>query len=97
MMASIDLIKDNSKVMQIGIDNEEAPKAHGHMTGDGTAPRRPFLGVTKEDLKEIKEKYADEIGNAPEIKSKGVFTANDFFDAVTFANTFRELKKRGII
>jgi hypothetical protein len=60
MLASIDLIDDSSKALSIGIDNEEAPKAFNHLTGD-TVKKRPFLGLTADDIEKVKSKYENKI------------------------------------
>lgn len=60
MLASIDLVDQSGTKVQIGITNEAASRAYGHMTGmdghptlDGVTPKRKFFGVTKEDIAEI--------------------------------------------
>lgn len=73
MLASIDLISDSAKKIEIGIDNEEAPKSYNHMVGD-TVPQRPFLGLTSDDLEEVKSEYADQVA------SDDIITAADIFD-----------------
>lgn len=62
MMASIDIIEVNGSKITIGIDDpDQAPKAFNHQTGD-TVPRRPFFGVTKQELKEyVLSEFKDEI------------------------------------
>lgn len=90
MLSSIDILDDDKNKIRIGITGEEAPKSFNHQTGD-TVPKRPFLGVTKSDLSEIKNKYSEEIGD------KKVFTVNDLLDVQNFTNIFQELKRRGVI
>lgn len=64
MLNSISVIKSTPTKILIGISNEDAPKAHGHMTGQegkGPLPRRSFLGLTSEDLSQIKSKYKTDV------------------------------------
>ena len=89
MRASIDLISDSSKKLKIGIDNEDTPKAFNHQTGD-TVTKRPFFGVTKDDLNEIRDKYIDEV--VPQ-----AITAGDIFSKDNFAAVFKAMKKSGVI
>lgn len=89
MLASIDVINDNSKKIKIGIGNEDAPKAYNHQTGD-TVPKRPFFGVTKGDIKEILSEFADQVDIKPT-------TAADIFEEQAFKTLFKELSKRGVI
>jgi len=58
MLASVDMISEDKNTIEIGIDNEEAPKAYNHIVGD-TVPKRPFLGLTSDDLNKVRDKYAD--------------------------------------
>lgn len=62
MMASIDIIEVNGSKVTIGIDDpDQVPKAFNHQTGD-TVPRRPFFGVTNEELKQyVLSEFKDEI------------------------------------
>lgn len=51
MMGSIDLLKVDGSKLVIGIDDpDQAIKAFNHQTGD-TVPKRPFFGVSSEELK----------------------------------------------
>lgn len=83
MLNSIDLLKIRGNTIEVGIDDDdEAGKAHGHMTGkNGKVPkmRRPFFGVTKAELKEIRREFAGEIKDAIKASKKG----DDFDQAVT--------------
>lgn len=77
MLASLDLIDEQGSKITIGIDNEEAPKAHGHMTGaDGRLPVRPFLGLTADDLEDVRKEYEDQVLE-PKIKFKDLIKADD--------------------
>lgn len=76
MLASVDLIGDHSSKIQIGIENEDAPKAYNHMTGD-TVPVRPFLGLTSKDLDKIKQEYSKDVGADTAITVADIFNRND--------------------
>lgn len=75
MLASVDLIDDRADKLEIGIDNEEAPKAYNHIVGD-TVPKRPWLGLTADDLDEVKKEYADDVG-AKSVTVADIFSGND--------------------
>lgn len=87
MLASIDMIDDRSDKISIGIDNEDAPKAFNHITGD-TVPSRPFLGLTAKDLDEVKKEFEKEI------KSDEPVTAKDVFERNNLAKLARLVTKR---
>lgn len=92
MLSSIDLISVNNGIMTIGIENEDAPKAHGHMTGaDGSRklPVRPFLGITDKDIEEIKKEFA------PVLTER--LTAADIFDNARFARIAQLFSSKGRI
>lgn len=59
MLDSIDAeVQGNSIVVAVG--DGEAPKSFNHMTGD-TVPKRPFFGVNKRELNEIKRQFKDRL------------------------------------
>lgn len=93
MLSSIDLIQDNSKTIKIGIDNEEAPKAFNHQTGDKTT-KRPFFGITNKDVTQVYDEFVDQVVVEPQ---KQKITVDDIFSDVAFAKVFKELKKRGVL
>jgi hypothetical protein len=77
MLNAVDVLGFDGSVLTVGIENDQAPKAHGHMTGkDGQVPamKREWFGLTKPELKEITSKYNDRINALPD-RSK---TAADF-------------------
>lgn len=88
MLSSIDLVSEDSKKIRIGIDNEEAPKAYNHMTGD-TVPARPFLGLTSDDLDRVRDKY--------EKKILGPITAKDIFEKTNLSRIANIISSRNII
>jgi hypothetical protein len=57
MLGSIDELptKGKSKVKFGVSEQDELDKAHGHMTGDGTAPKRPWFGLNNSDVQAIKK------------------------------------------
>ena len=72
MLASVDLIGDRADKIEIGIDNEEAPKAYNHIVGD-TVPARPWLGLTPKDLEKVKKEYANDVGSDTAITVADIF------------------------
>lgn len=68
MLNSIDVLDVNDGNLIVGIENDQAPKAHGHMTGKmGQAPKmkREFFGLTRSELKDILGKFKSDINSAP--------------------------------
>lgn len=71
MLSAIDVIDYDGQTLVVGIENDQAPKAHGHMTGkNGEVPKmkREFFGLTQAELKTITDKYRsriDELKPAP--------------------------------
>ena len=65
MLGLMDVTKIEGNSITIGWnDTEESAKAHGHSTGGGNLPRRPFFGVSKSELQEIKKEFGDAINEA---------------------------------
>jgi hypothetical protein len=65
MLGSIEVLDFDGSVLTVGIENDQAPKAHGHMTGkNGESPnmKREFFGLTQSELKDILANYDDRIG-----------------------------------
>ena len=65
MLGAINIISAEGSELLIGIDDQNAPKAHGHMTGkNGTVKnmKREFFGVTMDELKkEVLSKFSAEL------------------------------------
>ena len=64
MIDSIDVLDFDGQVLTVGIEGDQAPKAHGHMTGkNGEVPamKREFFGLTEKELEGITKNYADRI------------------------------------
>lgn len=64
MISSIDVLDFDGQVLTVGIEGDQAPKAHGHMTGkNGEVPamKREFFGLTEKEFKDITDKYSDRI------------------------------------
>ena len=90
MLASVDLINDNKETIEIGIDNEEAPKAYNHLVGD-TVPKRPWLGLTSDDIEKTKQEFKSEVsGDEP-------ITAKDIFERTNLAKLINIVSSRKII
>lgn len=64
MLASIDIKSIGENEITIGItETEERAKAFNHQTGD-TVPSRPFFGVSKKELGDIKRQFGSDIKDA---------------------------------
>jgi len=64
MLGLMDVIQIDGNKITIGWnDAEENAKAFNHSVGD-TVPRRPFFGVSKTELQEIKKEFGSEIRDA---------------------------------
>ena len=78
MLNSITLIDSTRNWIEIGINDEkQAPKAHGHQTGQhgkGPLPVRPFMGLLETDVSKLASKYRKEIEKA------GYKKASEFLD-----------------
>jgi len=65
MLGLMDITDQSRNKLTIGWDDsDEAAKAHGHITGGGAGgnlPVRDFFGLTQKDLREIKNKFKDDI------------------------------------
>lgn len=60
----------------VGIANQDAPKAHGHTTGQlgkGPLPKRPFLDLTDSEISKIHSKYKDDVNSIQKISAKDAF------------------------
>ena len=70
MLASIDLLKIDGNTIEVGInDSEEALKSYNHNTGD-TVPKRPFFGVNKKELKEIRREFSSDIKEILDVQKR---------------------------
>lgn len=77
MLGLMDIKKQDGNSITIGWNDEtENAKAYNHSVGD-TVPRRPFFGVSKKELEEIKKNFSDEINAALEAKNSKDFKAFD--------------------
>jgi len=72
MLGLMDIKKQKDNSITIGWnEREENNKAFNHSTGD-TLPPRPFFGISKKELSDIKKKFGKEIREAVDVKeSKG--------------------------
>lgn len=68
MMGLMDIKRQKSNSVTIGWnDNVENNKAFNHIVGD-TVPSRPFFGVNKKELGEIKKEFSSELRQAMRLK-----------------------------
>ena len=71
MLELMDIKRQNGNSITIGwTDSTENAKAYNHNVGD-TVPRRPFFGISKKELFEIKDQFQDEILEAIEMQKSG--------------------------
>lgn len=68
MMGLMDIKKQDGNTITIGWDDPtENAKAYNHNTGD-TVPKRPFFGMTNEELDDVKKEFKSEVKQALDIK-----------------------------
>jgi hypothetical protein len=61
MLGTLDIVETSGSRVKIGWDDAtENAKAFNHQTGD-TVYKRPFFGITKKELGEIKREFADQV------------------------------------
>lgn len=63
MLNAIKTLRSKKDVIEIGIDDENAPKAHGHLTGQegiGPLPRRNFLDLSESEITGIRRSFKKE-------------------------------------
>lgn len=101
MIDSIDVIDFDGSTLVVGIEGDQAAKAHGHMTGkDGASPamKREFFGLTADELKKITDNYSDRIAKLeiPQLNILDAITpqedraVNDFFNTIGDLFKFKE-------
>jgi len=68
MLGLLDIKKIQGNTITIGWnDSEQNPKAYNHMIGD-TVPKRPFFGVSNEELKDLKSEFGADVKEAIRVK-----------------------------
>lgn len=91
MLNAITLLEDSPDQITIGIAGKEAPKAHGHQTGQygiGPLPMRRFMDVTQQELSRARRQFEGEIKDmtaSDALKSDDQefqFTENDIREAI---------------
>lgn len=73
MIKAISILDKQDSLITVGIEDENAPKAHGHMTGkNGEVPamKREFFGLTKKELSEVLSKFKSDIKQLPDKPSR---------------------------
>lgn len=63
MLGLLDMINDTKNTIEIGWDDDQAPKAYNHNTGD-TVPKRPFFGLNETEIRELKKQFKSEVVEA---------------------------------
>lgn len=69
MLSSVDISETRGNQVKIELDQGQAPKGYNHHTGD-TVPRRPWFGVNKKELNEIKREFKNELRQVKEGKEE---------------------------
>lgn len=90
MMDDMDILDLKGNNLKIGfLSSQENAKAYNHNVGD-TVPKRPFFGVNKSDIKEIKREFKD---NIDEIKNQKIERSliADFIAGLSARDTFNEI------
>lgn len=81
MLESINTLDVDGSTIVVGIEGEQAPKAHGHMTGkNGEVPKmkREFFGLTRDEFKEVLSPFKDRIKEAkPRERTVSDFTREE--------------------
>lgn len=63
MLGLLDMIKETSNTIEIGWDDDQAPKAYNHNVGD-TVPKRPFFGLSATEIAALKKEFGSEVKEA---------------------------------
>lgn len=64
MLNAIKILRSRKDTLEIGIDDQNAPKAHGHLTGQeglGPLPRRNFLDLSASEMETIRRQFRKEV------------------------------------
>jgi len=72
MLGLIDVTDESRNTVTLGWEeSDEQGKAHGHITGNPKTklPIRDFFGLNEKDLREVKNKFSDEISTIKTAKS----------------------------
>jgi hypothetical protein len=91
MIDSIEVLDFDGSVLTVGIEGDQAPKAHGHMTGkNGEVPamQREFFGLTENELEKILDNYSSRIDQLKESESQSV--VNNAFETIGDIFSFEE-------
>jgi hypothetical protein len=73
MLGLMNIIEEKRNAIVIGwTDEEEAAKAHGHVTGN-VGTKRDFLGLTGKDITELKSEWSREIKETQPETAAGIF------------------------
>ena len=62
MLETMDIVDETKNTITIGWDDsDDAGKAHGHITGGGSLPKRDFFGLRPKDIASLKAEFADDV------------------------------------
>lgn len=74
MLGLMDITEQTQNTITIGWDDEdEAAKAHGHITGDIKGPKvkRDFFGVSQADIRAVKQEFESEFRDIERSRGEG--------------------------
>lgn len=88
MLGSIDLAENDPESLKIEVDPSQAPKAYNHNVGD-TVPKRPWFGVTRDELMEILDRHKEDISAIKEDRADVIQSLRTGNQQQTLIDVFR--------
>lgn len=91
MLDALDIVSSSGNEVEVGFNGTlQNAKAYGHLSGmkghkvlAGKTPKRPFFGLTRNEVEEIKSQFVDELeSQAPETDDEPI-NLEDIFRSVT--------------
>ena len=69
MMGLLGIVDEGDNTVTFGWeDSDEAAKAHGHIVGARSLPKRDFLGLNKKDIKSVQSQFSSDLDEIKESK-----------------------------
>lgn len=92
MLDDIDIVDKTTNTIKIGFTEElETLKAYNHNIGD-TVPKRPFFGLSKSEVKQIKKELKNKVKSLPKKTNKDdSVTVGSFVENISNRNLFKIL------
>ena len=91
MLDDLDIINQTGNEVEVGFtETLQNAKAYGHLSGmkghkvlAGKTPKRPFFGLNRDEIDDLKEQFVDEIERlAPQEPEETDFDVGDFLGAI---------------